>query len=199
MEGMAPVEARRRGKVGLIFQQPVLFPWRTVRENIELPGEIRSESYLKEGVQEMLRITQLEGYESYYPHQLSGGMQSRVAIARALVTQPDLLLLDEPFADLDEINRERMNLELQRIWMRSKATMVFVTHDLGEAAFLGDRVLVLSPRPARLVADIAVPFPRPRGPELLDSREFDEILAEIRRALRQPMSMASVEAEPAGQ
>ncbi|KAB2891152.1 MAG: ABC transporter ATP-binding protein [Desulfobulbaceae bacterium] len=184
IDGASPLRAQEEGRIGFVFQQPVLFPWRTVRENIELPFEVKGKSLASNVIGEMLKITALEKYASYHPYQLSGGMQSRVAIARALVTEPDLLLLDEPFADLDEFNRERMNLELQRIWMNTGATMFFVTHDLVEAVFLADRVIVLSSKPAQIYQEFQVNFPRPRTPELMECPEFDSLLLRVRGSLR---------------
>lgn len=181
VNGETPAVARPA--VSMVFQQPVLFPWRTVQENIELPLEIRG-GRGGQRIKEHLELVRLAGIEEKFPRELSGGMRSRVAIARALVTDPSILLMDEPFADLDEINREHLNEELQRIWITKKLTVMFVTHDLAEAVFLADRIIVLSARPARLFADIRVPLPRPRSDTTVDSPEFEAVLREVRHALR---------------
>ena len=181
VNGQRPEDAR--SSLSYVFQQPVLFPWRTVLENIRMPLELRG-TERDVDLSEHLDLVRLNGSSDKFPRQLSGGMQSRVAIARALVTDPRLLLMDEPFADLDEINREHLNVELQRIWMTKRQTVVFVTHDLAEAVFLADRIVVLSTKPARLFADIAVSLPRPRGDETLDEPAFEAVLREVRHALR---------------
>jgi len=182
IDGKSPEEARAR--LGFVFQQPVLFPWRTVAGNLRLPREILGKDLPVDELQGLFRLVGLDDVSALLPRQLSGGMQSRVAIARALVNSPVLLLLDEPFADLDEINRERLNMELQRIWLEARPTMLFVTHDLEEAVFLSDRILVLSSAPARIHAEICCDLPRPRHPEMLDTPEFEMRLSETRKALR---------------
>lgn len=191
VDGRSP--ERARASLSYVFQQPVLFPWRTVLENIRMPLELRG-AVRGLDLTEHLRLVRLEGSADRFPNQLSGGMQSRVAIARALVTDPRLLLMDEPFADLDEINREHLNLELQRIWLDKRQTVMFVTHDLAEAVFLADRVVVLSAKPARVFADIGVPLARPRRDETLDDPEFDIILRDVRHALRAAARVANTEA-----
>lgn len=180
--GSQPEESR--GRISYVFQHPVLFPWRTVLENLQLPQEIRGDGKSEEKVREYLKLVNLEGAETLYPKELSGGMQSRVAIARALVTEPSILLMDEPFADLDEINREHLNLELQRIWLTKRRTVIFVTHDLAEAVFLGDRIIVLTSKPARVFTEIPIKLPRPRDETTFDDVTFDETLKEVRHALR---------------
>ncbi len=172
-----------RATVSYVFQQPVLFPWRTVLENVRLPLEIRGED-AKGVLGEHLDLVRVQGTEAKFPRELSGGMQSRVAIARALITDPRILLMDEPFADLDEINREYLNVELQRIWMVKGLTVLFVTHDLAEAVFLADRIVVLSAKPGRVFADIPVPLARPRTDDTLDGPAFELTLREVRHALR---------------
>lgn len=182
IDGRTPIESRDR--LSFIFQHPVLFPWRTVSENLLLPLEIKGNGQQEGLVDQYLKQVNLDGVGDLFPKQLSGGMQSRVAIARALITEPSLLLMDEPFSDLDEINREHLNLELQRIWIEKKRTVLFVTHDLSEAVFLADRIIVLSSKPATVFADIKVTLPRPRTEAVFDTTEFDDILKQVRHTLR---------------
>lgn len=165
------------GQVGMVFQKPVLLPWRTVLQNVLLPTEvlgINSEHY-KEKAIHMLEKVGLGGFEHKYPWELSGGMQQRNSIVRALVHDPTVLLMDEPFGALDAMTRENMNMELQKIWLESKKTVVLITHSIPEALFLSDRVLVMSARPGRIVDEIVVPFPRPRTFSLLESLEFGKL------------------------
>lgn len=173
-----------RSVVSYVSQHPVLFPWRTVLENVRLPLEIRRQESRSHLVREYLELVRLTGVSHKRPAELSGGMQSRVAIARALVTNPRILLMDEPFADLDEINREHLNVELQRIWLAKDLTVCFVTHDLAEAVFLADRIVVMAAKPGRVFADIKVALPRPRTDQTLDTDDFDRSLREVRHALR---------------
>lgn len=187
LNGRQPSEVR--SQVSYVFQQPVLFPWRTVLENLRLPLEIKKIYRDDDKLYEYLELVNLKGTEALFPRELSGGMQSRVAIARALVTEPSILLMDEPFADLDEINREHLNLELQRIWLANRRTVIFVTHDLSEAVFLADRIVVLSNNPAQVLADIPVKLPRPRNEMIFDEQAFDDALKEVRHALRHVVKM----------
>ncbi len=187
LDGRLPAESR--SQLSYVFQQPVLFPWRTVLENLRLPLEIKQIYKNDDKLYEYLELVNLKGSESLFPRELSGGMQSRVAIARALVTEPSILLMDEPFADLDEINREHLNLELQRIWLANRRTVMFVTHDLAEAVFLADRIIVLTNNPARVLMDIPVNLPRPRDERIFDEPVFDEILKQVRHALRLVVKM----------
>jgi NitT/TauT family transport system ATP-binding protein len=152
------------GVIGFIFQEAGLFPWRTVRSNVKLGLEIRGvpPAEQERRVQAILDLVGLRGFEAYYPHQLSGGMSQRVAIARAFVIDPDLLLMDEPFASLDSHTRAEMQGELLRIWQQLRKTVVFVTHNVDEAVFLADRIVVLAGRPSSVRADIAIELPRPR-------------------------------------
>jgi ABC-type nitrate/sulfonate/bicarbonate transport system ATPase subunit len=152
------------GTVGFVFQEPGLFPWRTVWDNVKLGLEIRGigGDELQRRVSKILDIVGLRGFERYFPYQLSGGMAQRVAIARAFVIDPDLLLMDEPFASLDTHTRADMHVELLRVWQTLKRTVVFVTHNVDEAVFLADRVIVLAGRPAIVAADIPITLPRPR-------------------------------------
>ncbi|HEV8583984.1 MAG TPA: ABC transporter ATP-binding protein [Methylomirabilota bacterium] len=179
-----PVTGPRRD-IGIMFQTPVLFDWRTALENVLLPTEVlglsRADSLAR--ARSMLKIVDLEGFEDSYPSQLSGGMQQRVSLSRVLVYEPDLLLMDEPFGALDEFTRERLNLEIQRIWMQHKKTILFVTHNIAEAVFLSDQVLVMTPRPGRLARVVRVPFPRPREIRLMKSAEFASLVFEIREIL----------------
>jgi NitT/TauT family transport system ATP-binding protein len=179
-----PVAGPRRD-IGIMFQTPVLFDWRTTLENVLLPTEVLGldPAASRQRAHAMLRLVDLEGFEESYPYQLSGGMQQRVSLSRVLVYEPDLLLMDEPFGALDEFTRERLNLEIQRIWMQQKKTVLFVTHNIAEAVFLSDQVLVMTPRPGRLARVVRVPFPRPREIRLMKSPEFATLVFEIREIL----------------
>ena len=154
----------KRHNISFVFQEPSTLPWLTVRENIAVGLRVkkRPADEIARAVAEIVEVVGLRGYEGYYPHQISGGMKQRVAIARAFATRADLILMDEPFVSLDQPTRERMQQEVLEIWQRHRRTIIFVTHNLEEAVFLGDRVLILSAKPATLVADIAVELPRPR-------------------------------------
>jgi NitT/TauT family transport system ATP-binding protein len=173
---------------GVVFQDAVLLPWRNVIENVELPGEVASVSPDKRRAKaaEMIRLVGLAGFESKYPRELSGGMQQRVAIARSLSLNPSLLLMDEPFGALDAMTREQMNLELQRISFQSGATVLFVTHSIAEAAFLADRVLVMSGRPSTVREIVQIDIPRPRNIELLSSDRLGQYISRLRALLNDP-------------
>ncbi|MSQ72435.1 MAG: ABC transporter ATP-binding protein [Betaproteobacteria bacterium] len=177
-----PVEGPSR-EVGVVFQAPVLLPWRTVLENVMLPVEIqgRDRAEYEVRARAYLKLVGLEGFERKYPNELSGGMQQRVGISRALVHEPALLLMDEPFGALDAMTRESMNLELLRIWQESRKTVLLVTHSIPEAVFLADRVIVMTPRPGRIAEIIAVDLPRPRTLELINSESFGRYVAAIRQ------------------
>ncbi|MPZ23330.1 MAG: ATP-binding cassette domain-containing protein [Dehalococcoidia bacterium] len=186
IEGLAPRRAQREMRVGYVFQEPALLPWRSVRRNIELPLEIgrgRVPASARTAT-DLMDLVGLSAFAEYEPAKLSGGMRQRVAIARALAFDPPLLLMDEPFGALDEITREAMRQELQRVWTNSGKTVVFVTHSIREAALLSDRVAVLSPRPGRLVGLFEIPLPRPRSEEIEEDPRFLACLADLRRALR---------------
>lgn len=178
------IKIRRPSRdVGMVFQRPTLLPWRNVRDNILLPaGFARGASKAElERADRLLEMTGLLESASLYPNELSGGMAQRVGLARMLLHNPRLLLLDEPFSALDAMTRERLSLELQRIWMTERRTAVFVTHSIPEALFLADRVVVLAGRPGRILADLRVALPRPRTLETLGSPEFNQLALELRR------------------
>lgn len=149
--------------IGIVFQTPVLLPWRTVQENVRLPLDIQRTARDPKRIAQLLELVGLRGFESSSPFELSGGMQQRVALCRALVTDPSLLLMDEPFGALDALTREQMNLELQRVWMDTGKTVVLITHSITEAVMLADRVVVMTPRPGRIREIISVEIPRPRN------------------------------------
>jgi len=182
-EGERLVRPRRR--IGFVFQESNLMPWRTAVDNIRLPLELQSLPRTEQDrrARVMVELVGLGGFEAALPRDLSGGMAQRVALARALVHEPDLLLLDEPFGALDALTRERMAFELLRIWSARPITVVMVTHSISEALLLGDRVLVLGPRPGRVRLEIDVPFPRPRTLDLAHTPAFGELARKIRASL----------------
>ena len=173
--------------VGVVFQNATLLPWMTVWQNVILPLQVgggQADTAHKATVQQYLEISGLKGFENKYPYELSGGMQQRAAIVRALARNPKVLLMDEPFGALDALTRERMNVELQRIWQTSKKTVLFITHSIGEAIFLGDRVVVMSSRPGRMLEDLMVNLPRPRNhTDTIADPEYIRLAREIRRML----------------
>src|ERR671936_792266 len=179
----AAIEARR--DVGVMFQTPVLFPWRTVLENVLLPIEVfgLDTAQATGRARAILRLVGLHDRERAYPRELSGGMQQRAALSRVLVIDPPIILMDEPFGALDEFTRERMNLELLRIWQEGGQTIVFVTHSINEAVFLSDRIVVMDTSPGRVVAVVDVPLARPRSIELMKSPEFARTAFEVREHL----------------
>jgi NitT/TauT family transport system ATP-binding protein len=171
--------------IGLVFQKANLMPWRTAIDNIALPLEVAgvASDEIDHRANELIDLVGLNGFAHSYPRGLSGGMEQRVAIARALINRPSILLLDEPFGSLDALTRERMALELTRIWSSQKTTVVMVTHSIQEAVFLGDRVLVMTDRPGRIAADVPVSLPRPRDWAVLQDAAFAEIAGRVRGAI----------------
>jgi NitT/TauT family transport system ATP-binding protein len=177
----APVTGPRED-IGIVFQAPVLLNWRDVLDNVLFPIEIlrRDERHYRPIALDLIRLVGLAGFENKHPRELSGGMQQRVAICRALIHDPTILLMDEPFGALDALTRLEMSLELLRIWEERRKTILFVTHSISEAVLLGDRVVVMSPRPGRIVRTIGVGLPRPRTMAMESTREFHEHADEIR-------------------
>ncbi len=186
VNGKTARQARTDGDYGIVFQDAVLFDWRTVAKNIALPLELLGwERSTRTGrVEEMLDLVELSAFADHHPWQLSGGMQQRVAIARALAFEPALLLMDEPFGALDEMTRERLNLELLSIWQQLASTVVFVTHSISEAVFLSSRVVVMSPRPGRIAGVVEIDLPHPRTAETRDAPRFFELVTQVRELLR---------------
>ena len=188
LDGRSIEEANLSGKIGHVFQRPLLLPWRTAFGNVLLTTEIaRKEMPLEQRIAEARRwlsLTGLAGFEDRLPHELSGGMQQRVSLCRALAFRPPILMMDEPFAALDEITRETMQEELLRLWSVTESTVIFVTHSITEAVLLSERVIVLTARPGRVDEIIDIPFSRPRGEELRGSPRFTELVQHIRHKLR---------------
>jgi NitT/TauT family transport system ATP-binding protein len=180
----APVDGPRRD-VGTAFQEPLLLPWRTVIDNVLLPVVIHNlplERFRPKAM-ELLELTGLSAFANKYPQELSGGMQQRVSIARALINDPAILLMDEPFGALDAMTREQMNLDLMRLWASSKKTILLITHSISEAVLLADRVVVMSPRPGRIVDVIEIDLPRPRGLDVTATAAFGAYAARVREHL----------------
>ncbi len=184
--GMPPAELQRRKAIGFVFQDAALLPWRTALDNIRLPLQLNrrnAAAAAAASAEDALNAVGLAEFANYYPRELSGGMRQRVALARALVSKPDVMLMDEPFGALDEMTRQEMRYELLRLWERTHATALFVTHSIPEAVALSDRVIVLSARPAEVVADIAIDLARPRIEAVERSSRFLEYTYRIRDAL----------------
>lgn len=184
--GATAEQARKNRSLGFVFQDAALLPWRTALENVALPLEVGgglSQSSRFTSPYELLDLVGLSDWAHAYPHQLSGGMRQRVAIARALMGGPRLLLMDEPFGALDEMTRDRLNEELRRIWAETQTSIVFVTHSVYEAAYLGEQVLVLSPNPGRVVRNVRIDLPRERSLAMRDTSNFIEIAADLRAML----------------
>jgi NitT/TauT family transport system ATP-binding protein len=186
VNGKSAMRARIDHDYGIVFQSPVLFDWRTVQRNVELPIELSGlpSTARATRARELLALVELAGFEDRYPWQLSGGMQQRVAIARALSFAPSILLMDEPFGALDEMTRERLNLELLQIWHQTGTTIVFVTHSIPEAVFLSTQVVVMSARPGRIVDRIDIDLARPRDELTREHHSYFEHVTEVRESLR---------------
>jgi NitT/TauT family transport system ATP-binding protein len=186
VNGVTPEEARLKRHYGYIFQAPALYPWRTVERNVMLPLEVMGfdKAERRERARRYLELVNLAGFARRFAWQLSGGMQQRVSIARALSFDPALLLMDEPFGALDEIVRDHLNEQLLRLWDKTKKTVVFVTHSIPEAVFLSTRIVVMSPRPGRVIDVIACDFPRDRTLEIRETAGFLKIAQRVRTGLR---------------
>ena len=185
IDGRRPQEVQARKEVGFVFQDPSLLPWRSVFGNVRLPLEVnRGQTRNGSSPEELLRLVGLEAFHSYYPHQLSGGMQQRVALARALVFNPALLLMDEPLGSLDEITRSEMRYELLRIWEHFRSTVIFVTHSIPEAVLLADRVVVMTRSPGKIKAVLDLRLGRPRDEAVERSEGFRDYVAMLKSLLR---------------
>jgi NitT/TauT family transport system ATP-binding protein len=197
VNGKPARQARLDRDYGIVFQAPVLFDWRSVQANVALPLEVKGVSGAdrERRVKAMLDLVELRDFARHYPYQLSGGMQQRVSIARALALEPSILLMDEPFGALDEMTRERMNSEVQRIWQQTGTTVVFVTHSIPEAVFLSSKVVVMSPRPGRIVRVIDVDLPRPRTDDTRETARYFELITDVRETLRGRRGAAVASAE----
>ncbi len=184
-EGEVSFGDSQQPRIGMVFQQPTLMPWRTVLQNILLPLELDGvdPDQARRRAQELIDLVGLQGFEYHWPRELSGGMAQRVAIARALIHDPDLLLLDEPFASLDALTRERMWSELSCIWQARQKTVIMVTHSIEEALFLADRVIVLSARPGQVKLDLSVDLPRPRTDEMRYTAHFGQLARRLKEAI----------------
>jgi len=200
IDGMPPSALRQAGRIGLVFQQANLMPWLTIEKNVKLLKELVQAKGRRAGdlsqaqnaqptqsIEQLLEVVGLKGFEKKLPHQLSGGMQQRAALARALALDPSILLMDEPFAALDEITRDRMAFELMRIWQQYRKTVIFVTHSLAEAVFLSDQVVLMSARPGRIHKIYDIDLPRPRTEDTRLSDDFIRLVGEINRELYKVM------------
>jgi NitT/TauT family transport system ATP-binding protein len=185
VHGSTAAAARRRRDIGFVFQDPALLPWRSAVQNVELPLEVADGGKHKGKAtpRELLELVGLKGWENAFPHELSGGMRQRVSIARALVSDPKILLMDEPFGALDEITRDRLNEELRRVWRDTGTTILFVTHSIYEAAYLGQRVLMLAANPGRVREIVPVALPETRTLDIRETADFVALAAYLRRVL----------------
>jgi NitT/TauT family transport system ATP-binding protein len=190
-----PVTGPRPDEIGVIFQEANLLPWRNLRQNIRFPFEVKHRRPDTARIEMLLEQTGLAGFESAYPRELSGGMQQRASIVRALAQDPAVLLMDEPFGALDAFTRDEMNLLLLRLWAESEKTIVFVTHNISEAIFLADRVVVMTPRPGRLARIFSIDLPRPRTVEMTFEPGFIEQIQEIKRVVESGGAQRGVEVE----
>jgi NitT/TauT family transport system ATP-binding protein len=188
--GGSPMDGPDPDRIGIVFQESSLYPWLTAQKNVEFPLTVKGHSKRdrEERAREALRLVGLSGFESRYPHELSGGMKQRVSIARGLVQNPPVLLMDEPFAALDEQTRIVMGDELLRVWDRTRKTLVFVTHGLSEAVYLSDEVIVMSGRPGRIIDRIEIALPRPRTFEMMSTPIFNELRQRIWEQIEKPGS-----------
>jgi NitT/TauT family transport system ATP-binding protein len=186
VNGKPAAQARRDRDYGMVFQAPILFDWRSVQGNVELPLEINGtpKAERTRRAAEHLALVELSDFAGHYPWQLSGGMQQRVAIARALALDPAILLMDEPFGALDEMTRERMNMELLKIWERTRTTVLFVTHSIAEAVFLSTRVVVMSARPGRISTVVDIDLPSERTADTRETEDYFHLVTVVREALR---------------
>ncbi|MDD3446622.1 MAG: ABC transporter ATP-binding protein [Zavarzinia sp.] len=186
VNGVSPEAARLNRAYGYVFQAAALYPWRTIERNVTLPLEIMGmpAAERRERAKTYLELVNLAGFERKFPWQLSGGMQQRASIARALSFEPDLLLMDEPFGALDEIVRDHLNEQLLRLWAKTEKTVVFVTHSIPEAVFLSSKIVVMSPRPGRIIDVIETDFPRDRSLDIRETAEFLAIAHRVREGLR---------------
>ena len=178
-----PVDGPRPHEIGMIFQEANLLPWRNLRQNIEFPFEIKKRAIDRPRIESLLQETGLDDFVDSMPHELSGGMQQRASIVRALAQNPGVLLMDEPFGALDAFTRDEMNLLLLRLWQESGQTIVFVTHNISEAIFLADRVIVLTPRPGRLAHVYDIDLPRPRTIQMTFEPGFIELVQDMKRTV----------------
>jgi len=186
VNGVSPHQARLDRSYGYIFQAPALYPWRNIERNVTLPLEIMGmpREERAERARKYLELVDLAGFEKKYPWQLSGGMQQRASIARALCFDPELLLMDEPFGALDEIVRDHLNEQLLKLWDKTRKTVVFVTHSIPEAVFLSTRIVVMSPRPGKIIDVIETDFPRDRSLDIRETPAFLEVAHRVRDGLR---------------